>query len=162
MHDTMAANVNVFSLISLGNMQEFGSCSFAINDFHDIVYPLPPMHEKVFSASMFVKLKMIYSQLYPGSTINHCSQFYHRFRRLNYASEIIGSGKNSKDGIIMAFWPIVWITLILLTVRLELYSIFSSILYVSLTQRRNDGTSFAMCCGSIHMNLISTLGSLLQ
>ena len=105
MHDTISDNIDVFSLISLGTMQDFINCSFVLNDFHEIVYPLPPLHEKVFSASMFEKLKIIYAQLYPGSTINHFSQFYHQFRRLHYASEIIGSGKKSKHGIIMAFWP---------------------------------------------------------
>jgi len=133
-----------------------------MNDFHEIVYPLPPLHEKVFSASMFEKLKIIYAQLYPGSTINHFSQFYYQFRRLHYASEMIGSGKKSKDGIIMAFWPGHGNSLQNTDTSRCQCSNFLSISYVSLTQGKDNGITFVMYYGSILMNSINTSDSPLQ
>lgn len=101
--DTVADNFNVFSLIALAYLRVFDSCSYALSNFKEIVYTIPPIHEKVFSNSKYEQLKMIYTQLYQRKSITHFSRFYHQCRRIKYANEIIGS--NNSKGVIMAYWP---------------------------------------------------------
>lgn len=103
-HDTVVDNLNVFSLIALATLRVFGSCSYALSDYKEIVCTIPPVNEKVFSNNKYEQLKMIYKQLYRGKSITHFSQFYHQCRRIKFANEIIGSN-NSKEGVIMAYWP---------------------------------------------------------
>lgn len=102
--DTMADNFNIFSLIALAKLRVFGSCSYALSNFKEIVYAIPPIREKVFSNRKYEQLKVIYQQLYKGKSITHFSQFYHQCKRIKFSTEIIGSSKR-KEGVIMAYWP---------------------------------------------------------
>ena len=101
--DTMTDNLYVFSLITLASVREFGSHSYAISSFTKLIYPIPPIHEKIFTMRKEEQLKMIYRQLYPEKLISHFSKFYHQCKRIQYGNEIIGSC--NKEGVIMAYWP---------------------------------------------------------
>ena len=98
----MTDNLYVFSLITLASVREFGSYSYAISSLTKLIYPIPPIHEKIFIMRKEEQLKMIYKQLYPEKLISHFSKFYHQCKRIQYGNEIIGSC--NKEGVIMAYW----------------------------------------------------------